>query len=390
LTAWAGFLLLAASAPVHAQTGAGDDFTYVVNSPATNTITLMYYGGSSPVVAIPSSINGLVVTGVGGGFFEENGVFYQAFVFESGPLITSVTIPNTVTSIGEEAFGNCPGLTGVTIPDSVTNIGAGAFESCTGLTNAFIPASVNTIVFGPFVGCTSLSSITVDPGNPWFRSVNGVLFDSAQTTLIQFPAGWAGRYAVPAGVTSIGESSFYASGGLTGVTMPDTVTNIGEQAFAYCTNLTSVIIPAGVNNMGFGAFGACYSLSNVLFLGNAPSIGLFALDSGSGLPYTAPYYLPGATGWNASVFNYSSPPTPVLWNPLILPNNGSVGVQNGQYGFDISNNSPSNIPIAVMACTNLAHPIWVPLTNVMLTNTFHFTDPQGATFPARFYGIGFP
>jgi hypothetical protein len=78
-----------------------------------------------------------------------------------------------------------------------------------------------------------------------------------------------------------------------------------------------------------------------------------------------------------------------LWNPQIQTTNGNFGVQSYQFGFDITG-TPS-IPIVVEACTNLANPIWTPLTNVTLTSgSFHFSDPQWTNFPTRYYGIGFP
>jgi hypothetical protein len=101
------------------------------------------------------------------------------------------------------------------------------------------------------------------------------------------------------------------------------------------------------------------------------------------------YYLPALPGWGSFSTNTGVPA--VLWNPLIQTNNASFGINsNNQFGFTITNGSTTNIPVAVEACTNLARPIWIPVTNVTLTNTFYFTDPQWANYPARYYGIGFP
>ena len=125
--------------------------------------------------------------------------------FEGCTGLTSVTIGNSVTSIGDSAFYGCTGLTSVTIPDSVTSIGVSAFDSCTGLTSVTIPDSVTSIGFFAFQGCTGLSSVTI--GNS---------------------------------VTSVGLQSFYGCAGLTSVTIPDSVTDIGIGAFAGCTELTSI------------------------------------------------------------------------------------------------------------------------------------------------------
>ncbi|MBR3939540.1 MAG: leucine-rich repeat domain-containing protein, partial [Bacteroidales bacterium] len=109
--------------------------------------------------------------------------------FESCSGLTSVTIPNSVTSIGEYAFYNCSGLTSVTIPNSVTSIGESAFRGCSGLTSVTIPNSVTTIGERAFYNCSGLTSVTI--GNS---------------------------------VTSIGNSAFSGCSGLTSVTIPNSVT----------------------------------------------------------------------------------------------------------------------------------------------------------------------
>jgi hypothetical protein len=129
-------------------------------------------------------------------------------------------------------------------------------------------------------------------------------------------------------------------------------------------------------------------LTSVYFMGNAPSVGanVFLADSS-----VTTYYLPSTTGWSLVFWGYpSSGPPAVLWNPLIQTGHGSLGVSNKQFGFNITNGATTKIPIAVEACTNLACPVWTSLTNVMLTNTFHFSDPQWTNYPVRYYGLGFP
>jgi hypothetical protein len=189
------------------------------------------------------------------------------------------TIPNSVTSIGEGSFSGC-GLTNVTIPDSVTNIGYYAFSECTSLTSVTIPDSVTNIGGNAFWSCTSLSAITVEALNSFYSSLDGVLFDKSQTTLIQCPRGKAGHYTIPNSVTSIGEGSFSGCG-LTNVTIPNSVISIGGNAFWSCTSLTSVTLGNGVTSIGNGAFYNCSSLTNVTIGNGVTNIGGWAFH-GSG------------------------------------------------------------------------------------------------------------
>jgi hypothetical protein len=129
-----------------------------------------------------------------------------------------------VTSIGEGAFSGCSSLTSVTIPNSVTSIGGMAFS-----------------------GCDSLAAITVAAANTAYSSVDGVVYNKTQTSLIQYPAGKTGSFTIPNSVTSIGDSAFSACTSLTSVTIPNSVVSIGRAAFSGCTSLASVTIGANVD-----------------------------------------------------------------------------------------------------------------------------------------------
>ncbi|MGD1089096.1 MAG: leucine-rich repeat domain-containing protein [Verrucomicrobiota bacterium] len=273
--------------------------------------------------------------------------------------LTSVTIPYSVISIGNYAFEDCINVTSVTISDSVTSIGEYAFEGCSSLTSVTIPASVISIGDEAFSYDTSLTAITVDALNPAYTSVAGVLFNFNQTTLIQYPAGNSG----------------------TSYTVSNSVTSIGDAAFAYCSSLTSVTIPASVTSIGEYAFEECPKLTSVYFEGNAPTgdSSVFLFDN------LEVYYLPGTTGWDTT---FGGSPT-VLWNPQVQTNNGSFGVQNNQFGFNIIGSS--NLVIVVEACTNLAKPTWLPLaTNTLTGGSSHFSDPQWTNYPSRFYRFSSP
>jgi hypothetical protein len=296
--------------------------------------------------------------------------------------LTSVTIGTNVTSIGTIAFGSCTNLTSVTIPTSVTNIGIRAFAVCTSLTNIAIPKSVTSIGAGAFASCDNLTEITVDPLNLVYSSVDGVLFNRSQTTLIACPGGKTGSYTVLQSVTNIGSSAFSFCTSLTSVTIGTNVAIIGTGAFASCTSLTGLTIPASVTNIGTRAFASCTSLKGVYFKGNAPTAGTTVFASATNAPV---YYLPATTGWGAT---FGGRPT-ALWLPQAESGGTSFGVQSNLFGFNIA--WASGQLVAVDACTNLANPSWAPLqTNLLTGDTFYFSDPDWAHFPARLYRLRGP
>ena len=254
--------------------------------------------------------------------------------------LTSVSLPSTLTTIGEGAFSNNPGITSISIPSSVTTIGDGAFSSC-GLTSIVIPASVTSIgdtqdglygLPGAFCGCSNLTSITVEAGNPVYDSRNNcnAIIKTATNTLVQgcnntvIPSGVTSigndaflnslleSITIPEGVTSIGVMAFAynSSGGssqLSSVFLPSTLTTIGEYAFNFCTALTSITIPSNVTSIGNSAFAYCNNLTSVVSQTTTPcTISNHAFD---GISNSCTLTIPTGTtsaytaaGWTTSVF----------------------------------------------------------------------------------------
>jgi len=261
--------------------------------------------------------------------------------------LASVTLPSGITSIGDSAFSACGALASIALPASLTHIGKRAFAECHALTSITIPASVATFGDGVFFDCRELLAILVEAGNTHFTSSGGVLFNHAQTELLQYPAGKAGAYVIPAsvatlapdcfrgchrlthisipngiqsisagafmncwsltfldlpvGITNIGDWAFFGCRKIVALTIPAGVTKIGQSAFENCDDLVGICIPASVTSIGGAGFASCDSLKNAFFEGNAPTTG------GNIFPHAADaftvYFWSGATGFTTPTWH---------------------------------------------------------------------------------------
>ena len=213
-----------------------------INNSSLDEVANNYWGAT----IVDSDTNGILVT---------NNV-----LIKSRGTATNITIPNTVTSIGQEAFQSMTGITSVTIPNSVTSIGNDAFYYCTGLTSVTIPNG--TIGQDAFQYCYGLRSLTIGTG-----------------------------------VTTMGNYAFNGCSGLTSVTIPDSVKSVGTYAFQNCTSLTSVTIGTGLTSIGNFAFSECSSLNTITSSRTtAPSVSARTFQD---VKTGGTLYVPiGSTGYN--------------------------------------------------------------------------------------------
>ena len=272
---------------------------YDIISEVEQTVQVGDNSGFSGEAVIPESVE------YGGKQYAVTAI--GSFAFNGCSSLTSVTIPNSVTSIGDGAFVYS-GLTSVTIGNSVTSIGQSAFEGCSRLTSVTIPNSVTSIGSGAFCLCEALTSVTF--GNS-VTSIGRYVFDccsSLTSVHISDLAAWCNigfiddtsnplHYAhhlylngqevkdlvIPNGVTSIGYGAFKYCTSLTSVTIPNSVTSIGEQAFSGCSGLTSVTIGNSVTSIDRAAFWYCSGLTSVTIPNSVTAIGDYAFNDCSGL-----------------------------------------------------------------------------------------------------------
>ncbi|MBQ5957666.1 MAG: leucine-rich repeat domain-containing protein [Bacteroidales bacterium] len=172
----------------------------------------------------------------------------------------NTVVPNTITTIGENAFEGCV-LTSVVLPASVTAIKGYAYSGCSNLTSVNIPNHVVSIGQGVFSGCNGIDQITVEEGNPVYDSRNNcnAIIETGTNTLIQ----GCKNTMIPNSVTKIGNSSFHSCSGLTSIEIPDSVLEIGDAAFLSSGLSGKLTIGNSVTRIGDDSFFGCYDLTSI-------------------------------------------------------------------------------------------------------------------------------
>lgn len=212
------------------------------------------------------------------------GVTSLDYTFYGFKDLIRVTLPNSMTRIGERAFYDCSNLVSITIPDSVTSIGYEAFYGCSSLARISIGSGVTSIGSGAFSGCSSLTDVYLTDMDAWCR----ITFDNymynhnhsstpmCQAENIYLNGEKITSVTIPQGITAVQDDTFYGFRDLVTVTIPDSVTSIGESAFSGCSSLARITIPDSVTSIGERAFCGCSSLTGVTIPDSVTSIDVWA------------------------------------------------------------------------------------------------------------------
>ena len=190
-----------------------------------------------------------------------------ADLYLNNELVTELEIPNTITEIKAHAFSNCYNLTSIEIPDSVTSIGYGAFSGCCGLTSIEIPDSVTSIGYDAFYYCSKLQ----------FNEYGNAKYLASKTNdyfaLIELKNNNFGSYTIHNDTKIIADRAFSGCSMLTSIEIPDSVTSIGDDAFNSCSSLTSVVVGDSVTSIGNSALSWCGGLTSITIPDSVTSIG---------------------------------------------------------------------------------------------------------------------
>lgn len=231
-------------------------------------------GKISGAVTIPDAVAGQAVIGL------------DSFLFRNNTEITSISLPDTLTEIGSNAFEGCSALETVTVPDNVTRIQGNAFYDCSSLISVKLPSSLKEIEDSTFTGCVSLNEIDI-PDSVTFVFKNA--FDN--TGIFNKESNWENgvlyiddflyavkntiseKYTVKAGTRHITNNAFSNHNELTEIVLPESLESIGTYAFYDCKNLKKVTLPSSLKKIDSYAFYGCSSLEAITFPSSLKEIG---------------------------------------------------------------------------------------------------------------------
>ena len=271
----------------------GYQYSAMTDAVIGDCVTSLTSGSSSTIGAFGKCTNLTSVT-IG------NNVTYLGNYAFFGCGFATIEIPNSVTSIGSFVFASCSSLTSITIPNSVTNIGNQVFHNCSGLISCTIGNNVASLPSGVFSGCSSLTNINI-----------------------------------PSSVASISNNTFNLCTSLSSVTFNNGLSVIGSSAFGGCISLTNIVLPPSITSIGSAAFYKCSGITGITIEATTPP----TLTSSDALSYTndCPIYVPSAsvsaykTAWSSYASRIQAIPSSKQWVSYSeadsVPNYGVYGIK---------------------------------------------------------------
>lgn len=261
-----------------------DGFAYTLSTDEAGTVTasITGYQGAGGAITVPEMVEEAAVTEI------------ADRAFSGCSTITSVALPNTLTSLGEAAFHRCQNLGEITLPEGITELRASLFDGCTSLKSVLLPDKLTSIQSSVFSRCSSLVSIVIPEGVTQIgpsafsgcESLTEIILPDPITVL---PANTfvncteLATVDLPANLITIERSAFDGCSKLADIVIPDGVTEIGMEAFRRCRSLTEIALPEGLAEIKDSTFSSCSSLLSVSLPSSLRKIGSNAFVSCSAL-----------------------------------------------------------------------------------------------------------
>ena len=306
-----------------------------------NNNNLEYYEGFKSTNSLKEIIFGNSITSIENLMFRNTG-------------IVSITLPETVTSIGDYAFENCRELENINIPEAVTTIGIYAFSGCTKLANLTIPENVTTVGFYAF------------DGTKWLNDhPDGAVYTGKVLYKYKGEAP-DGIVNVKEGTLIIGIQAFYNCSSVTNVVIPNTVTTLEEGAFYVCESLANITIPNSVTSIGRFVFTGCFNLEQIAVEEGNPVYdsrnncnAIIETASNTLLFGCKNTIIPSSVTNIGSAFNYTSTPTSIT-----IPD-GVKTIESNAFAY-CENLTSISISASVTSIANNAFSGCYNITNIVV------------------------
>lgn len=223
----------------------------------------------------------------------------------SGAIMSTLTLPSSVTLIKESAFEYCNNLKTADLGSNLKELEGMVFYQCPSLQKVTLPATFEKMGTSVFAGCSSLQSIDVSASNKWYTTVDGVMYSKDKKTICICPAGKTGDFVIPDGTETVGTAAFngckllkniqipnsvtriealaFASCWFESITIPNSVTVLAPRTFMYSNSLRDIKLSENITEIGVSTFEGCFSLSSITIPDKVTTIGGYAFSGCSAL-----------------------------------------------------------------------------------------------------------